>query len=159
VTSARHELGSFALATAGALVAAALLNRYAGDALRVASASFAAALLRIAGYPVVREEMTLVTSWGRYDVLLPCSGGKLLAATLAIGALLLAGSRAPGWRKAAVAVGLVPLALAGNAWRVAALVWSGGPTSGLAHTMLGILAFSVIALILGVAAGGHSPRT
>lgn len=156
--SARHELVSLALATAGALAAAEGLNRFAGDALRTVSASLAGFLLRGAGYPVVREDMTLITSWGRYDVLIPCSGGKFLAATLALGALLLAVSHVPAWRKTLVGLALVPLALAGNAWRVAALVLGGGSTPGWVHSILGLMAFAVVALILGVAAGGRILR-
>lgn len=147
------DLVPMALATGGALLVAELLNRFAADALRTASAALAGGILRAAGNSVVREEMTLVTSWGRFDVLLPCSGGKFLAATLALGALVLVSTPAPAWRRAAVAAALVPLALAGNAWRVAALVWSGAPASGWLHTALGLQAFAAVVLTLAVAAG------
>src|ERR1051326_8900059 len=90
--SSRHLLAALAFLAAWPL--AALLDATAERPLRLASASISCAFLRAAGIDVAREGTLLLAPSGRFDVLLPCSGGKFLAATLSLGfALVVLGKR------------------------------------------------------------------
>ena len=145
------------LVAAGAIAAtlpvASLLNRFAAVPLREASAALGAGMLRAGGIAAVRTGTLLETGRGRFDVLVACSGGKFLAATLGLGAALAvlgSGSRA---RRFALALVAVPLAIAGNAGRVAGLVLLGPPVDPVAHTALGVWCFALVALALTALAG------
>jgi exosortase len=136
-----------------ALPLAELINRLCESELRHASAAVAAALLSGIGVPVDRQGTVLETPRGRFAVLLPCSGGKFLSVTLALGASALALGKARGARRLLVLAALVPLAIAGNAVRVTGLVLAGPDYTPALHTVLGLACFASVGFVTCWAAG------
>lgn len=111
-------------------------------ALRRASAALATALLNLSGLRASRSDTTIVTPSARFEVLRPCAGGKFLAASVALGAGLAILGTAAWPRRLAVLALAAPLALAGNALRVTALVRLDQPAW---HAWLGVLCFGLVA--------------
>lgn len=116
--------------------------------MREASATLAAAFLTAGGFPVTRTGTTLITPGIHFEVLIACSGGKLLAASLALAAALAVLGRGHPARRAAALLAAAPLALAANALRVSGLVLAGAPTPPHLHAALGYAAFTLVAVAL-----------
>lgn len=121
--------------------------------LRQGSAALAAGFLRMAGYDAARTGAHLRTPLGEFEVLQACSGGNFLAVTLALGAGLFALGRVAPGRGVPLAVSLVPLAVAGNALRVAGLILLGGAGDPWLHTVLGVWCFGLVAVTVCAVAG------
>ncbi len=131
------------------------LNRGCEAWLRQGSAALAAGFLRMAGHDVARTGSHLRTPLGDFEVLLACSGGNFLAVTLALGAGLFALGRVAPGRGVPLAVSLVPLAVAGNALRVAGLILVGGAGEPWLHTALGLWCFGLVAVAVCALAGAR----
>ena len=125
-----------------------LVDDHIGLWLRQISSVLAGWCLDLAGYPVVREGTILSTERFRFDVVPACSGESTLRTLCAAGvAWALMHPGLGGWRRLAAAALAVPLALAANGVRVAALVAIGDarlePVEGVLHEVIGLCAFAV----------------
>ena len=99
----------------------ASLQFYLGYPLRVASGSVAAFLLRLSGWPAVREGAMLRVAEHSVWIDAPCSGVRMLWAAAFLGAAVHHVLDA-GWRgRLLMALGLLPTVLLGNAFRALAL--------------------------------------
>lgn len=145
-----------AAALSGQLLAG-LADRWFELELRRASAASAAVLLRAAGFAVTRSDTDLVTPTARFPVLLPCAGGRFLAATLVVGFVAVAIGAASRRRRALLAVLLLPLAVGGNALRVATLVAAGPDHAALLHSATGYASFALVVLAIIAGAGVTAP--
>ena len=143
-----------ALVAAGcALAVARAMDRALEQPLRQASAAIATAVLHWIGLGATRDGTTIATTWGRFDVLLPCSGGRMLAATLAIASACAVLGRAPLVRRLWVLVLSPGLALMANATRVVLLVLGGVGAPPAVHTALGLGCFGAAVLVLRLLTG------
>lgn len=147
------RLAAAGLCALAALPLADALNAGYERGLRGASAAVACGLLRCGGMAIARAGTTLVTPAGRYEVLLPCSGGRFLAAALSLACAAAVLSRAAWPRRLACVLVAAPLALCANATRVAALVATDATGSPAIHTALGVACFVPVALALAAVAG------
>jgi len=125
-----------------------LINAQLETPLRQSAAAVSQAMLTAAGVRSVRSGTTLTTKQGRFEVLLPCSGGKFLSATLSLGFVAVALGRASRRRMGLTAGILIPLAVVGNSGRVFVLVLLGAPVNPFVHTVLGLLCFGTVATIV-----------
>ena len=116
--------------------------------LRELSSILAEGVLALIGYPVTRTGTILATPNFTFDVVPACSGSATLRVLMAL-AVLWCGSHpglTPVRRLAALALA-VPLALAANGLRVAALVAIGDallrPVEGWPHEVIGLATFAL----------------
>jgi exosortase/archaeosortase family protein len=126
----------------------ATLQFYLGFPLRVATAAAAAALVRMTGFPVVREGTAL--DWGGTLVLVdaPCSGVRMLWVGLFLAFTLSCVYRLDARRTALAAAGAGGTVLAGNALRASALFYVETGAVGLpswSHEGVGVVVFAFVA--------------
>jgi exosortase/archaeosortase family protein len=135
------------------------LNTHQELELRRASATLATGFLRVVGVHAVRSDTSILTDRCRFEVLLPCSGGKFLSLTVAVGLSALVLGHAGWHRRSLLLALLLPLALAANAVRVTLLVLHGPDTGPLLHSALGVSCFAILCLIITTWAGVGRPQS
>lgn len=128
---------------------------YALKEISVDASVGAALALRV---PLEREGMSIFLETGELRVEDPCSGLRSLLALLATGTLFAYFQKGGGWRRAAVLLGALPIAILGNAVRLLLVIvaaerrgveWASGPF----HDMTGYVVYAVaLAALLGVRA-------
>lgn len=138
-----------------ALPAEQLLQRLAGQPLRLGSALAAEALLRPFLPDLRREGTQLLRAGLELGVDLPCSGAQGLVLLSGLALLLLCVRRLPWATAGALALGGAVLA---NTTRIAALVAFPAWVQEPAHTALGLAALELGALPLVLAARAAPPR-
>lgn len=115
--------------------------------LRAWSSTFAALLLRLAGFDIIQHGTILETGRFRFDVVPACSGSTSLRVLLALTLVWVGQSHLPGWRRIAAIVAAVAIALLCNGLRVAALVALGDlrlePVEGIPHDAIGLCTFAI----------------
>lgn len=125
----------------------ASLNFYVGYPLRWISTAAAVTVLQAGGRAVVWQGLTV---WHRgMPVLIdaPCSGVQMLWWLCMIAAVL-ASWRRLGWKATAGLLSLAAvLSMAGNAWRIVALVYA-GPCAAWQHAGIGLVVFLAMASTL-----------
>ncbi len=139
-----------AAAAAGLFLALETADAFVAAPLRAISSAIVELGLGAAGFPIERRGTLLSTPTVTFDVVPACSGSTTLRALLFVG-ILWAGVRprlTPG-RRVLAALAAVPLALAANAARVAALVvaghLAGEEPGGVFHAAAGVAAFLLAA--------------
>lgn len=115
------------------------------------SASLATAAVNVIGVPAVNAGAEVLLSGSTLVVGVPCSGMSSLISLLLPALVLLYLVEGARWRKAVVLALFVPVALAANVLRIAALLaiaaWFGEPLAlGFFHTFYG-LAMPVVAFV------------
>lgn len=125
-------------------------------ALKEISVDASAGAAMALGVPLEREGMSLFLETGELRVEDPCSGLRSLLALLATGTLFAYFQKGGAWRRAAVLLGALPIAILGNAVRLLlvilaaerrGVVWASGPF----HDMTGYVVYAVaLAALLGV---------
>ena len=135
-----------AAAAAAVFLALETADAFVAAPLRVISSTIVELGLGAAGFPIARRGTLLSTPTVTFDVVPACAGSTTLRALLFVG-ILWAGVRprlTPG-RRVLAALAAVPLALAANAARVAALVvaghLAGEEPGGVFHAAAGVAAF------------------
>jgi exosortase len=133
--------------------------------LKQLAVTVSAAGAKLVGATFQREGMQLWFPSGELRVEAPCSGLRSLIALLAIGALFAYFQRGGPWRRAAVLVAAVPIALAGNIARLL-LLFVAADRRGVAwatgrfHDVTGYVLYAVaLALLLGLRALLTPPET
>ncbi len=139
-----------AAAAAGVFLVLETADAFVAAPLRGISSAIVELGLGAAGFPISRRGTLLSTPTVTFDVVPACSGSTTLRALLFVG-ILWAGIRpglTPG-RRVLAALAAVPLALAANAARVAALVvaghLAGEEPGGVFHAAAGVAAFLLAA--------------
>jgi exosortase len=138
--------------------------------LQLFAAQSATFCMQTAGIPVLREGNTIVLSTTTLEVVEACSGIRSLQALLALGAVYGYFTQRTVWKRWALIVLSIPIAIAANAIRVAGtgfLAHFIGPEAaqGFYHSFAGWMVFAVaFVLLLGVGAlvsrlpdGGRAP--
>ena len=138
--------------------------------LQLFAAQSATFCMQTAGIPVIREGNTIVLSNTTLEVVEACSGIRSLQALLALGAVYGYFTQRTVWKRWALIVLSIPIAIAANAIRVAGtgfLAHFIGPEAaqGFYHSFAGWMVFAVaFVLLLGVGAlvsrlpdGGRAP--
>lgn len=126
--------------------------------LQLFAAQSATFCMQAAGVPVLREGNTIVLSNTTLEVVEACSGIRSLQALLALGAVYGAFTQKSVWKRWALVVLSVPIAIAANAFRVAGtgfLAHFIGPEAaqGFYHSFAGWIVFAVaFVLLLGAGA-------
>lgn len=125
-------------------------------ALKEVSVALSVAAAKGLGVPLMRDGMSILLATGELRVENPCSGLRSLLALLATGTLFAYFQKGGAWRRAAVLVAALPIAILGNAVRlllviVAAeqrgVVWA----SGTFHDLTGYVVYAVaLAALLGL---------
>lgn len=129
----------------------ASLQFYLGYPLRVAAGSLAVGLLRLSGFAVVREGVTLV--WGSQSLLIdaPCSGVRMLWGGFYLTLVLCALNGLRARRCLGAVVLAAPVIVVGNGVRSAALFFTEARVITLpswTHEGVGLAAFALVALAL-----------
>jgi len=119
--------------------------------LKVFAARAGSALAIKLGIPLARVGMTIHMPAGSLRIADPCSGLRSLIALMALGALFGYFSRGPAWKRIALFLSAVPIAVAANIVRITLLcgvahVWGIDTALGFFHDVSGIIIF-IIALI------------
>ncbi len=114
--------------------------------LKVFAARAGSALAFKLGVPLARSGMTIHLAAGSLRVANPCSGLRSLIALVALGALFAYLSHGPVWKRLVLFLSAVPLAVAANIVRIAALcvvasVWGIDAALGFFHDFSGLLLF------------------
>lgn len=132
--------------------------------LKIGVSTVAESLLHAVGYPVARSGVVLAVDQYRLLVADACAGLASMFTLEAMGLLYMAlrGPAASRWRDVALAVLLVPIALAANVVRVVVLVLvvyhlGEAAVQGLMHGFAGLVLFGV-AMILMLAADAGLAR-
>jgi exosortase len=126
--------------------------------LQLFAAQSATFCMQVAGIPVLREGNTIVLSNTTLEVVEACSGIRSLQALLALGAVYGYFTQKAVWKRWALLVLSVPIAIAANAFRVAGtgfLAHFIGPEAaqGFYHSFAGWIVFAVaFVLLLGAGA-------
>ncbi len=125
--------------------------------LQLFAAQSATFCMQVAGVPVLREGNTIVLASTTLEVVEACSGIRSLQALLALGAVYGYFTQSAAWKRWALLVLSVPIAIAANAIRVAGtgfLAQFIGPEAaqGFYHSFAGWIEFAV-AFVLLLAAG------
>jgi exosortase A len=125
--------------------------------LQLFAAQSATFCMQAAGIPVLREGNTIVLSNTTLEVVEACSGIRSLQALLALGAVYGYFTQKAVWKRWALLVLSVPIAIAANAFRVAGtgfLAHFIGPEAaqGFYHSFAGWIVF-VVAFVLLLGAG------
>ncbi len=121
--------------------------------LQLFAAQTATLCMETAGIPVLREGNTIVLANTTLEVAEACSGIRSLQALLALGAVYGHFTQKVAWKKWALVVLSVPIAIAANAFRVAGtgfLAHYVGPEAaqGFYHSFAGWLVFGVAFVLL-----------
>jgi exosortase len=121
--------------------------------LQLFAAQTATFCMQAAGVPVLREGNTIVLANTTLEVVEACSGIRSLQALLALGAVYGYFTQAADWKRWALLILSVPIAIAANAFRVAGtgfLAQFVGPEAaqGFYHTFAGWIVFAVAFLLL-----------
>ncbi|HXE30615.1 MAG TPA: exosortase [Terriglobales bacterium] len=149
----RIHLFSFALLLLAIPLPALLFNAVALP-LQLLASNWAAWLLGLCSIPVLREGNILMLPQRTLDVAEACSGIRSLFSLIALAMMLAYLLPARFWLRLAVVVSAVPIALAANAFRIAATgllgQWLGAAASeGFFHAFSGwvifVLAFAALA--------------
>ncbi len=125
-------------------------------ALKEVTVVFAGRAAEALGVNLLRDGMTLHLAGGELRIENPCSGLRSLLALLATGALFAALQRGAWWRRLALFLAAVPVAMAANALRITALILVGHyagveQAGGFAHDLSGyVLYLMALAGLLGV---------
>jgi exosortase len=127
-------------------------------ALKALAVNASVAIAQALGAQLQRDGMRLFFATGELRVEDPCSGLRSLLALLATGALFAYTQKGGGWRRAAVVLAAVPIALAGNIARLVLLflatsrfgvTWA----TGRFHDVTGYALYAVaLALLVGLRA-------
>jgi exosortase len=138
--------------------------------LQLFAAQSATFCMQTAGIPVLREGNTIVLSNTTLEVVEACSGIRSLQALLALGAVYGYFTQRAVWKRWALLVLSIPIAIAANAFRVAGtgfLAHFVGPEAaqGFYHSFAGWIVFAVaFVLLLGAGTllgrlpdGGRAP--
>ena len=125
--------------------------------LQLFAAQSATFCMQVGGIPVLREGNTIVLSNTTLEVVEACSGIRSLQALLALGAIYGYFSQKAVWKRWALLVLAIPIAIAANAFRVAGtgfLAHFIGPEAahGFYHSFAGWIVFAV-AFVLMLGAG------
>lgn len=125
-------------------------------ALKEVSVSASAGAAKWAGVALEREGMSIFLATGELRVENPCSGLRSLLALLATGTLFAYFQKGGAWRRAAVLVAAMPIAILGNAVRLLlvilaaerrGVVWA----SGTFHDLTGYVVYAVaLAALVGL---------
>lgn len=125
-------------------------------ALKEISVSASAGAAKWAGVALEREGMSIFLATGELRVENPCSGLRSLLALLATGTLFAYFQKGGAWRRAAVLVAAMPIAILGNAVRLLlvilaaerrGVVWA----SGTFHDLTGYVVYAVaLAALVGL---------
>lgn len=121
--------------------------------LRLTAAQMAAWLPRALGLPTTVDGTDVIVEGYSLLIDLPCSGLRSLLALLAASALLAYHLKAPAWRKLALGMSALPVAVLGNVARIDATLLMGkafGPKAaeGFFHGLSGIVIFGCELLCL-----------
>jgi EpsI family protein len=121
--------------------------------LRECSAKISSALLNALSIPVTRNGTILATDRFTFDVVPACSGSTTLRVLLTLGVIWCSIVPYLSSARRLLCIFLaVPIALAANGGRVAALVALGDltmrPVEGVVHAMIGIVTFSVAGFVI-----------
>jgi exosortase len=121
--------------------------------LQLFAAQSATFCMQVAGIPVLREGNTIVLSNTTLEVVEACSGIRSLQALLALGAVYGYFTQKALWKRWALLVLSVPIAIAANAFRVAGtgfLAHFIGPEAaqGFYHSFAGWIVFAVAFVLL-----------
>jgi exosortase len=121
--------------------------------LQLFAAQSATFCMQVAGIPVLREGNTIVLSNTTLEVVEACSGIRSLQALLALGAVYGFFTQKATWKRWALVVLSVPIAIAANAFRVAGtgfLAHFVGPEAaqGFYHSFAGWIVFAVAFVLL-----------
>jgi exosortase len=121
--------------------------------LQLFAAQTATFCLETAGIPVLREGNTIVLASTTLEVAEACSGIRSLQALLALGAVYGHFTQKTVWKKWALVVLSVPIAIAANAFRVAGTGFAAqyiGPEAaqGFYHSFAGWIVFGVAFVLL-----------
>jgi len=119
--------------------------------LKVFAARAGSALAIKLGIPLARVGMTIHMPAGSLRIADPCSGLRSLIALIALGALFGYFSRGPVWKRLALFLSAIPIAVAANIVRITLLcvvanVWGIEAALGFFHDVSGVLIF-VLALV------------
>ena len=123
--------------------------------LQLFAAQTATFCMQAAGIPVLREGNVITLASTTLEVAEACSGIRSLQALLALGAVYGYFTQKAAWKKWALVLLSVPIAIAANAFRVAgtgflAHYWGGEMAQGFYHGFAGWIVFVVaFALLLG----------
>jgi exosortase len=126
--------------------------------LQLFAAQTATFCMEAAGIPVLREGNVITLASTTLEVAEACSGIRSLQALLALGAVYGYFSQKAAWKKWALVLLSVPIAIAANAFRVAgtgflAHYWGAEMAQGFYHGFAGWIVFVVaFALLLGCGA-------
>jgi exosortase len=109
--------------------------------------------MEVAGIPVLREGNTIVLSNTTLEVVEACSGIRSLQALLALGAVYGSFTQKAAWKRWALLLLSIPIAIAANAFRVAGtgfLAHFIGPAAaqGFYHSFAGWIVFAVAFVLL-----------
>lgn len=125
-------------------------------ALKELTVRFASHTAEALGVTMLRDGMTLYLSGGELRIENPCSGLRSLLALLATGALFAGLQRGAWWRRLALLLAAIPVAMVANALRITALILIGHyvgvrQAGGLAHDISGYVLYGLALLgLLGV---------
>ena len=112
--------------------------------LQLLASGMAAGMLSTAGFDVLRSGTLLTVSGHQVVVEAACNGIRYLYPLLFVVVLFGYITRSPLWIRAALGLAAVPLAIAANAFRVAASAASARLVMGGLHTLIGIVVFVLI---------------
>ena len=121
--------------------------------LQLFAAQSATFCMQVAGIPVLREGNTIVLSNTTLEVVEACSGIRSLQALLALGAVYGYFTQKAAWKRWALLLLSIPIAIAANAFRVAGtgfLAHFIGPEAaqGFYHSFAGWIVFAVAFVLL-----------
>lgn len=117
-------------------------------ALKEISVGASVAAAKAIGVPLMRDGMSILLATGELRVENPCSGLRSLLALLATGTLFAYFQRGGAWRRAAVLLAAMPIAILGNAVRLLlvilaaerrGVIWA----SGTFHDLTGYVVYAV----------------
>lgn len=125
-------------------------------ALKEVTVRFAERVSEFLGVAMLRDGMTLYLAGGELRIENPCSGLRSLLALLATGALFAALQKGNWWRRLALFLAAVPVAMFANGLRITALIVVGhyvgvAEAGGFAHDASGYVLYGIALLgLLGV---------
>jgi exosortase len=130
--------------------------------LQLFAAQSATFCMQSAGIPVLREGNVIVLANTTLEVAEACSGIRSLQALLALGAVYGALTQRVAWKRWALLLLSIPIAIAANALRVAgtgffAHFWGSEVANGFYHSFAGWIVF-VVAFVLLLACGSLLSR-
>ena len=114
--------------------------------MQLFSARFATMLVGLVGIPVSRDGVDIHLRDYTFSVGVPCSGMRSLVALLALSALIAYLMSGPGWKRGALFLAGLPLAMLANVARIAcilliAIFWGPKVAEGFFHGLSGVVVF------------------